>query len=271
MKKLFKVMLPLLLTVAGTVHATEKCSLSPRTVPYKGEPIDISVNKNGWTRLVFPEEYLVGVDPEVKTGIEVMDLDSELSNRKVVRTLADNYNSLVFVYGGSGKEYVLNLRTDDCSDSQVKLENFEPSDETLAAKERLDERNFKTLNSYMYKYIQSGRTMPLPKGFRQEVIDPKKNDALVMEVGSVKFFMEEIWRGPNKTGLFVRVENHGREATKLGISQIDFDDPDIIREFGLVDKIAMIPISHILAPAPQYTSDLYDNQPSVGYLFIASE
>jgi hypothetical protein len=259
-----------LLSMASFSVANEKCSMKPRVVQYKGETVDVHVNINGNTRMVFPEKSLIGLDPEVFEGIEVHELDSELSNRRIIRPSVEGYNSLMFVYGESGKEYVLNLISSDCSDSQVTIQNFEASESTLEAKRQLDERKTKTLNSYMYKYIQSGKTMPLPEGFRREMSDTSGGQ-LVMEVGSVKFYSEETWRGINKDGLFIRVENHGREAQKIDITQIDFNQREIIEVFGQVDTIAMMPISQTLAPSAQYISDLYDNSPNVGYLLIASE
>lgn len=266
--KLIVLALSLISTFA--IAEVEKCSKTPRTVIYENKPIDVHVNQSGWTRLVFPETHLIGLDPEVKEGIIVHELDSELTNRRVIRPTIENYNSLMFVYGASGKEIVLNLVTSDCSDSQVKIESFEPSEETIAAKNELDSRQTKTLNSYMYQYLMSSKSMPLPDGFRREVLDGS-GDQLVMQIGSVKIFAEETWRGSSKDAIFLRVENHGRMAQKIDISQVDFSNAEIIKVFGRVDTIAMIPISRTLAPAPQFTSDVYDNQTSVGYLLIASE
>lgn len=260
----------LLLSSTFAIADSNVCSKAPRTVIYDNKPVDVHVNQSGWTRLVFPETHLIGLDPEVKEGIIVHELDAQLANRRVIRPNKPNYNSLMFVYGASGKEIVLNLISSDCSDSQVTIESFQASEETIEIKRKLDARPTKTLNSYMYQYLMSSKSMPLPDGFRKEVLNGN-GDQLVMQIGSVKIFAEETWRGTTKDAIFLRVENHGRMAQKIDISQVDFGDNAIIKVFGRVDTIAMIPISRVLAPAPQFTTDLYDNQPSVGYLLIASE
>lgn len=248
----------------------ETCNTLPKEEYYRGNPVDVAVGEQ-WTRLVLPEEGLIGIDPVVKTGIEVDQVNPSLPNRVVVRVSDPNYSGILFVYGESGREYVFNLNAAGCADTQVKLRNPVVSNEALQARAELDNRTQKTLNSYMYRYLMSDRQMPLPDGFRSEMVQGDESDRLVMQVGTLDFTVEEIWHGTDLTGMFLKVENRGRTALKVDIQAIDYSRESIVNAFGRVDKIAMVPINRILAPAPEYLNDVYDANPSYGFLFVVTE
>lgn len=253
---------------SGFAVAEDACFQDPRTVNATGETMPLSTGE-GWTRVVLPEEGIVAFDPTVRVGIEVDRVGESLPNRFVVRTTDPEYTGLLFVIGTSGKDYSFRVQASECQDSRVTVSGSLPSAEGSRSAQEYEARDQKTLVGYMYQYKRSNGDMPVPTTFRSERVAGTSEERLIMEAGSLQFFIDEIWHGATSTGLIVEVLNRGRKALHLNLAGFDFNSPSIRNSIGDINRIAMMPISANLAPAPEYLEDVYDQNTNRGFLFIS--
>src|SRR5690606_10462906 len=171
---------------------------------------------------------------------------------------------LFTVHGGSGHTYVLNiLSRNDCSDSVVRLIEPKP----------VDDKSVQTAGSSsppkgLIEYLILGEQPP--RNYQHiSYMDRDRSDRLVMEQGSVRFYLVEQFVGPRLIGTTLEVVNTGRSAFRVAIESMDYSAPEIKAAFGRVAEITMVPFSRRLGPAPEYVSEIYE-QSHRGLIHIVS-
>lgn len=250
-----------LAAVSMTAHASG-CDRSPRTVEYREMPVTVYISKDQTAEVGFPEEYLEGALPERPSGL--IWNRTRIDNKLTFSTDSEIYHGLFTVHGGSGRTYVLNiLARNDCSDSVVRLVEPKP-DEPAEEKPKSSGKPPKSLIEYLI-------TGELPPRNYQRVsyMDKEPSDRLVMEQGSVKFYLVEQFIGPRLIGTTLEVVNTGRSAFRVAIESMDYSAPNIREAFGRVAEITMVPFSRRLGPAPEYISEIYE-QSHRGLIHIVS-
>lgn len=246
---------------AGNAHASSgNCDRIQRSESFAGKPLDISVSPDQFTEVVFPDE-LVGILPEQPEGMRYHETPG-FADRLFFSVEETDYRGIVILQAEDGTTYHLRLvATEGCADSTVSLlggETKQPS----KPPEREQQRGRKLM-----EYLLLGET---PPGYQRERVKGSLNERLVFEQGSVRFFLEEVYKGYNYKGYVLRAVNEGRVPYRVAIEGIDFTDRGLRQQFGRVSEITMQPYDMRLDPAPEYAADVPNSQHQ-GLVFIVSE
>jgi len=260
-------LIPFLL-FAITTHAAD-CSLPQREASTKNR-IDVTISTEHWTRVVFPEASLKGIEPVDASGLVIDQRVTlgEFKNHIQIKSESNDYSTKLFVYGESGKHYQVNLSTNICGDSKVQvlgLKHKKSTKRISSQSSNADEREYRYLSTHM-AFIGSP-----PPGYKVYTLNEPEKERLVLEQGSVKFYISKQYIGPKYIGTVFEVVNKGRTAFKLEPALIDFNDPDIINAFGNIHHIGMLPISRELQAKPK-SQDINHRNANLnrGLLFVTS-
>lgn len=251
-----------LLCITFNAQASMTCDRSPRTVEYRDMPVTVYVSENQRAEVSFPEEFLEGALPERPNGL--VWNQTRIANKLTFSTSEEIYHGLFSVHGGSGRTYVLNiLSRNDCADSVVRLIEPKPVDATPVSTAKTS-----TPPKSLIEYLILGE--PPPRNYRHvSYMDREPSDRLVMEQGSVRFYLVEQFVGPRLIGTTIEVVNTGRSAFRVAIESMDYSAPEIRSVFGRVAEITMVPFSRRLGPAPEFVSEIYE-QSHRGLIHVVS-
>lgn len=241
-----------------TVHAAA-CERVQRQVVFAGTPVDVNVAPNQFTEVVFPET-LAAVLPEKTEGLQYHE--NAFPDRLFFTVEDPKYRGIVILQGVSGNTYHLRLLGGNCADLTIHG-NARSTSEALVAPPASAQKKGRKLIEYML----TGETPPAYS--RTQLTDPLPS-RLVLEQGSVKFYLSEIYKGLNYTGLVLMAVNEGRVPYRVALEGIDFSTPELRNVLGRVTEITMYPYDFRLGPAPEFAADAA--HPShQGLVFIVSE
>lgn len=251
-----------MLALPGQAYANAPCDRSPRSVVYEGSPVQVFIsNDTQRAEVIFPEEYLEGINIEVPEGLKFYK--TPIRNKLAFYASDEIYTGLVYVDGGSGSTYIVQLVSrNGCADSQVTLTGAPIASTSQPATNRKGQ--VKGLMHYLF----DGK---VPNGYRAKRFNGlSKNDRLVFRQGSVEFYLQSQLIGPRYIGTTYEIVNTGRTAFRIALDEIDYTSPSIKNALGNVRQASMLPTSLILGPSPEFVSEMYSD-PSRGLLFIVSE
>lgn len=246
-----------LLLIPMIEAAAAGCSRGPKTIHWDGDTETLYSSEDQWTEVVFPEE-LMGKLEEKPNGIEIRAVpigadvkDNPLKDRVYVQVQNDTYAGGVYFHGKSGHSFHLRvLARPDCANTKVTVLDARVDDSRSSGKSKNRSRGSGRMG--LIEHLHLGR---LPDGFHRQTIEKPKKQRLVFEQGPVAWFLEEIWRGPERTGFILSVVNRDRVPYEVSLQQIDFSHPKIRETFGLVREVAMDPFDRKLGPAPEFAVD----------------
>lgn len=256
------------LTLSATAIA-QKCDRTPRTVVLNDDtPVVVYVDGQKKSALVFPEDKLLGAEPEYPEGFRLYK--SRIPYRFTVTAEDPNYDGLLTVEGDSGSSYYLRLiARNGCPDSQVTL--MEPQVPTLA--NMVDGRMTvsgqhnqarKSLTWHLWKN-------ELPIGYSVKNFEEYTDEELlVFKQGSLEIYLRKQVVSERLVGSTYEVVNRGRVSSTLAIEQINYSGSSVLESLGRVREISMNPMSRTLGPAPEFVSEVYTDSHR-GLLFVVSE
>ncbi len=263
-----KILMMLVFLISLPVQSND-CS-SPQRETSTNKRINVNISTNHWTRVAFPEVSLKGIEPVDASGLIVDQRVtlSEFKNHIQIKSADKDYLSKLFVYGESGTHYQVNLTTSECGDSKVQIVNSKNKSK-VNSKQKVqsnkEERDFRYLSTHM-AFLGTA-----PPGYKVFTLNEPEHERLVMEQGSVKFYISKQYIGPKYIGTVFEVVNKGRTAFKLEPALMDFSDPDIISTFGNIHHIGMLPISRELQAKPRSKNLNHRNANlNRGLLFVTS-
>ncbi len=237
--------------------ASEACNRASRIATYAGAPVPISVAPKHYTEVVFPEP-LRGILPERPDGLHYYD--NAFSDRLFFSVDDAKYNGLVMLHGQSGNSYHLTLTASaGCADSTVTIASAAQVD---AVPPSYQHRGMKLI-----EYMMLGQT---PPSYARKSYTGARKDRLVLEQGSVRFYLAETYKGLNYTGFVLEAVNEGRAAYRVALQSMDIDRPEVRDVFGHLVEASMLPADQRLAPAPEYAADAAHPNHQ-GLVFLVSE
>lgn len=246
------------LTTILSADAYAACERMQRSVAYDGRPVDVRVAKGQFTEVIFPEQ-LVAVLPEKVQGMSYHE--NAFPDRLFFAVDDSAYRGIVILQGQSGSSYHVRLNGAACGDLTVRID--ERSIEPLRPPPATAQRAGKKLIEYMLL----GET---PPAYSRSKVDVPMPERLVLEQGSVKFYIDEIYKGLNYTGIVLLAVNEGRVPYRVALEAIDFSTPELREVLGRVTEITMFPYDFRLSPAPEFAADAA-HATHQGLVFIVSE
>lgn len=239
----------------------DACNRSPRPVEYLDSPVQVYVSQGQWAEVSFPENSLEAINFE--NGKNLKWSKTKLENKLMFSTSSDEYHGFFIVHGQSGKSYLLNLVSKPgCSDSIVNLTNRAEKTEAATSTSTGKVAKKKSLIQYMIHD-------DVPSGYRKIAAEGGWPQRLVMETGSVKWYLKEQLVGSRYIGTTLEVINEGRTPFRVDIQNIDYSSPAFKEAFGKVVEVTMNPFNFRLGPSPEYISEVYANTHR-GYVYIVS-
>lgn len=244
--------------LVGQTALASTCDREQRQASFSGKPIEIRVAPQQFTEVVFPET-LAAVLPEKVEGLRYHE--NAFPDRLFFTVEEADYRGIVILQGVSGDTYHLRLAGGTCGDLTVHVTsgaNVAPSAPPPAAQKQ---------GKKLIDYMLLGET---PPAYARDKIDTPLPSRLVMQQGSVKFYLSEIYKGLHYNGLVLMAVNEGRTPYRVALEAIDFATPELREVLGRVTEITMFPYDFRLGPAPEFAADAA--HPShQGLVFIVAE
>lgn len=248
---------------AVSATAWGDCDRVDRTAVYQGTAIPVYAADDQYAEIKFPEA-LRGLLPEQPGGISINQ--ASFKDRIFVRTDEDDkrYNAQVLVQSASGRSYRLQVIERACADGTVSVVDQAPTldDQPTVSPSNGQEPGRQRLIKYMIR----GAT---PDGYQIEREEGPPQSRLVLEQGSVAFYLEQVWKGGADTGIVLLAVNRGRTPFRVSIDNIEFGSKAMIDQFGHVREITMMPSDFRLGPAPEFAVDAAHPK-NKGLIYIVS-
>ncbi|MBO9471742.1 hypothetical protein J7355_16750 [Endozoicomonas sp. G2_2] len=253
-----------LLVAASPALAWSACDRTDRVTVYQGRAVPVYAADDQYAEVKFPEA-LRGLLPEQPAGISINQ--AAFPDRIFIKTEEDgqSYNAQVLVQSASGNSYRLQVIERACADGTVSVVDESPA---LAQKHvGSGDEGREPGKQRLIKYMVSGAT---PSGYQIQKATGSPQQRLVLEQGSVAFYLEETWRGAGgDTGIVLLAVNRGRTPFRVAIDNIEFGSRELIEQFGHVREISMMPSDFRLDPAPEFAADAARAQ-NKGLVYIVS-
>lgn len=252
-----------LLIAASPALAWSACDRTDRIAVYQGRAVPVYAADDQYAEVKFPEA-LRGLLPEQPGGISINQ--AAFPDRIFIRTEEDgsSYNAQVLVQSASGASYRLQVIERACADGTVSVVDESPA---LAQQQDIpDDSGREPGQQRLIKYMVRGAT---PSGYQIEQAEGSPQQRLVLEQGSVAFYLEETWRGAGDMGVVLLAVNRGRTPFRVAIDNIEFGSRELTEQFGHVREISMMPTDFRLDPAPEFAADAAQAQ-NKGLVYIVS-
>lgn len=277
--RIYFVLVSMVVLGAMVSQAQASCVRQAKSLYYADQTINVYVNDEQWTELIFPGK-ISGYKPEQSNGpivkeVPIASKNTVFANRVYVKAVKPLFTGTAFFHTDNGLSYhVRFLYRANCADPVVRIKNADTSqhngaNSTTSQYDPRVRKNGLRLIEYLYLY-GGDPDARLPSGFSRVLAQGNKEDRVILRQGSLVFYLYETWSSRNLNGFVLQVENEGRIPARVGLEQINVNNPSFIKRFGRIREATMLPTSFRLGPRPEFAVDQLHPKHK-GLVFLAAE